>query len=485
MKQKTSGMLAFCGVLALAGCYSYSGEAINNANYNTVQATPKYATVKAGDSTQVIVRLVNDANNGAITSYTVGSPGAGIAVHYQVGYRPIYDSKKDTLVNTTDKNAQQYYVVGVAPGSWTFTLTPTLVNTVISGTVTVLVSPINLGNAISKLTGLAAGDTLTITAPANVRFSQAPVVTFEKGPAPALVSVAADSTSLKILVAPGDSGKVSVTKVGLAPAPAAAVQTLLSNDAISLVPAVAIAPTTLSAATALIGVPVTVTLGGNLRFLGTSHVLIGGADAGIQSVSADSSTATVVAMAGSTGAVSFTNIALSFLNTVPLSIPSDGKSFTVGATFGGTTDPLAAAFATAPLITLRPAGAVVVSGGTISSTNASQCGGGTGDGCAVFKVVLAAATTYDLKAVWQGGSDVGLYRFTVIGSGAVSGGPGSTGDCDNGGQGPSGQPETCTVTGLAAGPYYFGLEFFGTGSGYPASANTVPPTWFQFLVTTH
>ena len=94
-------------------------------------------------------------------------------------------------------------------------------------------------------------------------------------------------------------------------------------------------------------------------------------------------------------------------------------------------------------------------------------------------VVLTGPTTYDIEFRWQGGSDNGLYRLNSTGATATSQG------CDNGGQGASGQPESCTVTGLAAGTYYFAVDFFGTGSGYPASANTVPPTFYQLRVTAH
>ena len=483
MKQMTSGMIAFCGVLALASCYSYSSEAINNANYNTLQATPNFAVVKVGDSDQMIVRLVNDANAGAITSYTVGNVGAGVLVHYQVNYRPVFDAKLDTLVPVGDKSAQQYFIVGVTPGKWTFTLTPTSINTGVSTTVTALVAPVNIGAALSKTTGLNAGDTVTIRAPANTVFSQTSVVSFQVGPAPALVGVSADSTSLRILVAPGDSGTATVTKVGLSQAPAAAVQTLTTTSFITKVPAVTVAPTTISAATALIGVPVTVTLGGSLKFLGSSHVLIGGADAGIQSVSADSATATVVPLAGSTGAITFTNVALGFLTSVPLNVPSDGKTFTVGSTFGGTFDPTVTARATAPTVTLRRAGSVVVSGPALPTNNPTQCSGVSGDWCGIYKIVLTAATTFDLTLIWQGGADLGLYRVKSDGSGATS--AGDVGDCDNGGQGASGQPETCTVNAVAAGTYFLTVQFFGTGSGYPPSANTVPPAWYQFRVTTH
>jgi hypothetical protein len=575
MKQKTSGMIAFLGMLALAGCYSYQSEAINNASYNEVQATPFYVKVNVGDSDQVLVRLVNAANSGALTSYTVGTVPAGVQVHFNPNFRPVWNSATDSLVPTGDKTAQQYYVVGVTTGTYSFTLTPTSVNTGVSTTVHVVVTPRDLGPALSKITG-APGDTVVITAPVNTSFSQTSAVTFTTGVAavvaraadsssitivvsggvtgPATVTLvgnklvpsvppvtlvstntlttpaqslgsalsthnaaagatvtitapanyyfdstaavsfttgaistpvrSADSTKLTFLVGPGITGPATVTNVGLKSAPTLPLTTQMTADSLTTT-ALTAAPTTLSAATGLIGVPVTVTLSGGLRFLGSTHVLIGGTDAGIQSVSADSSSAVVMPLAGSTGAITFTNVALSFLTSVPLALPSDGKSYTVGATFGGTTDPNAAVFANAPTITLRPAGSVAVTGGTIPSTNASQCGGQTGDGCAVYKVVLTAATTYDIKLIWQGGADMGLYRFKVAASGGVSSGTGFTGNCDTGGQGPTGQPETCTVTALAAGTYYFGVEFFGTGSGYPADANTVPPTWFQFLVTTH
>ena len=478
MKHMASGTIAFIGVLALAGCYSYASEAINNSNYNTVQASPGFLVLHVGDSTQVIARLVNDANVGAITDYTVSGTGSGILVHENPNFRETFNSALDTLQPTGAKTAEQFYVIGTAVGRYTFTLTPTMVNTGISGTVTAIVLPIDLGPALSK-TSAAPGDTVVLTAASGTVFSQTSAISFTAGAAPAIVGRSTDSTTITFLAAPGDSGVVTVTKVGVIAAPALTPVTLATtNGFTTAVASPSVVPTTLSASSGLIGVPVTVTIGGGLRIAGSTHILIGGSDAGIQSVSADSTTAVVMPVAGSAGAVTYTNVVLSFLTTVPLSLPSDGKSYTVGATFGGTTDPNAAVFANAPLITLRPHGSVVVTSGTLPSTNASECGNGTGDGCSVYKVVLTASTTYDAYMVWQGGADLGLYHFTVAGSGAAAG------SCDNGGQGSGGQPETCTIT-LAAGTYYFGIEFFGTGSGYPASGNTVPPTWAQFRITTH
>lgn len=568
MKQMTSGMLALVGVFALASCYSYASEAINNANYNTVQATPQFAVVKVGDSDQMIVRLVNDANNGAVTSYAVSNIGSGIAVHYQDGYRPVFDAKKDTLVKTGDKTAQQYFIVGVVPGVYNFTVTPTSVNTGVSATVRVVVTPKDLGPALSKTTG-AAGDTIVITAPINTVFSQTSVVSFATGVV-GVASRAADSSSITVVVSGGVSGLATVTRVGNKLVPSVAPVTLVStnslvttaqavpslsvtsaaagatvtltagtntffapNSAISFATgatsvtsraadsssisflvgpgitgpaavtnvglrsaktlpltsattsnslattALTVAPTTVANAAPLVGVSTTVALSGGLRFLGNSHVFIGGTEAGIQSVSADSSTATVMPMLGSTGLITYTNIALSFLNSVALAVPGD-KSITVGATYGGATDANATALATATTIVLPPLNRSFIYSDAGPMSAASQCAGSTGDGCRVYKFVLTGATSYDIDFRWQGGSDMGLYRFNAAGATNTA-----QGSCDNGGQGPSGQPETCTVTALPAGTYFFSAVFFGTGSGYPPDANTVPPTFYQFRVTVH
>ena len=96
----------------------------------------------------------------------------------------------------------------------------------------------------------------------------------------------------------------------------------------------------------------------------------------------------------------------------------------------------------------------------------------------MYKFVLTGAATYDLEFRWQGGSDLGLYRLDSTGGSASS-----QGGCDNGGQGAGGQPELCTVTALPAGTYFFAVAFYGTASGYPASANTVPPAFYQFRVS--
>lgn len=472
MKQITCGAVAILGVFALAGCYSYASQDINNGNYDLVQANPVFATMNVGDSDEIIFRLVNDANNGTLTSYSITGVPAGIAVHQILGYRPLFTN--DTLNPTGDKTAQAYYIVGVTPGRYTFTVTPTSVNTSISGTVTVLVQPINLGNALSEHTG-AAGDTVTITAPTGVSFTSTSAVTFTTGSV-AKIGLSPDSTSLRVIAGPGITGPATITNVGQSSAPTVKVKTLVTNDSLTT-PAITVAPTTLSAG-ATLGSPMTVTLGGGLRFTASSTILFGGSAVAILSRSADSSTATVVPIivnnAVTAGAVTYTNIVLSFLNTVNISVAGNQSATVNTAVF----DPNAGTIGTASTIALAASGGSIYVAGSGALINSAPCAVATsGDGCQWYKVVVAAPVTIDIDDRWQGGSDNGLYVLNSTGTSIVT-------SADANGQAPGNEPETKTAT-LPAGTYFFGQVFFGANSGYSPSANTVAPTYYLFKITTH
>ena len=584
MKHMAYGKAALLGIFVLAGCYSYASDAINGPNYNTLQASPEFVTIKNGDSDRVILRLINDNNNGAITSYHVSAVGAGIRVdssctvpdldqaHQTAAscngyYRPIFDASKDTLVPTGDKLAQQFFVVGLAVGQYTFTVTPTSVNTGISRTITVVVNPITLGPALSK-TAAVAGDTVTLTAPAGAVFAQSSAVTFptgaaavvarsadsttitlvvgpgitgvatvtkvgtaanpavppvtltttntlttpalvpptispttqiaggtviltaapntafspssaitiSSGPTPPITARAADSSTITFIVGPGDSGAITVTNVAVKNAPILAVSTLTTSNSLTLVPPVLVAPSTVSNLTPDIGVPITVTLGGSLRFISSTHVFIGGVEAGVSGVSADSSTATVLPMAFSSGLITYTNIALSFLNTVPLAVPGD-KSVTVSGTFSGPTDPNANVAATASTITLTGSRSTAIAdGGTITTLcNVAALGGGVK--CRYFKLVTTAASmSGDL--VWNAAThvDLGIYILTADGTGCVADIADDNG-AENGNIGEHDtSPFNCTFSAninLTAGTFIVAIVDFSA---------TAPP-WFEFRIS--
>jgi hypothetical protein len=175
--------------------------------------------------------------------------------------------------------------------------------------------------------------------------------------------------------------------------------------------------------------------------------------------------------------VSYTNIVLSTLNTVNLAVAGDKSVTTSTAVF----DPNAGTIGTASTITLAASGGSIFVAGSGALVTSAPCGvAGSGDGCQWYKVVLAAPATIDIDDRWEGGSDNGLYVLNSTGTAVVT-------DADAGGQAPgppTQEPETKTAT-LPAGTYFFGQVFFGSHSGYPASANTVAPAYYVFRITTH
>ena len=118
---------------------------------------------------------------------------AGISVRYDDKFRPYY-LNGDTLIVPVDKDMQQYYVKGLAPGKWTFNADrdgqPVGTGCDRDGDGR---SQSNLGAALSRTTGLNPGDTVVITAPAGMVFSQTSAVTFTTGTV-VVVNRAADST---------------------------------------------------------------------------------------------------------------------------------------------------------------------------------------------------------------------------------------------------------------------------------------------------
>jgi hypothetical protein len=305
MKQITCGAVAILGMLSLAGCYSYASKDINNSSYDEVQANPVFATMAVGDSDEVIFRLVNEANNGTLTSYTVTGVPAGIAVHQIPNYRPQF--LNDTLNPTGDKTAQAYYIDGLVTGRYTFTVTPTSVNTGVSTTVTVLVQPKNLGPVLSAHTA-ALGDTITATAPAGTVFTQASAISFPSGTV-AIISRAPDSTSFRFIAGPAITGPASITLVGQTNGNGVVIpRTFVSTDSL-VSPAIALG-NALSTTSTNFGVPVTITAPAGLVFSKTSAITFPTGTIVVASRAADSTSITFIPGPGVSGPATVTKVGI-------------------------------------------------------------------------------------------------------------------------------------------------------------------------------
>ncbi|MDX2262513.1 MAG: hypothetical protein SFU84_12550 [Gemmatimonadales bacterium] len=469
MKQMVRGAIAILALSGLAACVDDPLLDINGAP-NTIQANPNIMLVKQGDSSAVLLRLINEFNNSVPTEFTVSNVGAGISVALDTKYRPEFVDGQDTLSVPAVKSQQRYFVRGLAAGEYTYTVT----SQGVSGSFKVRVEPANLGAALSKTTGVA-GDEVVINALPGTKFTSTATVAFATG-ANAIKTRAADGKSITVLVGPGVTGAATVAGVTLDYYPSLPALTLVTTNTMTT-PALTAAPTTLSSGTPNTGASVTVALGGSIRFLGNAAVTVGGVEAPIIALSADSSTATVVPALGSSGAVAFSGVALSFLTSVPLTLPSDGKTIVPSATFGGVTLAGADAFATAPEIALP----TVVGRTTVMTDNGadwgtpSQCTGAPigGDNCRFYKIVVPAGQTFTLVGRWNTTADMGFYRFnSAFGAGATI--------ADGLGQSAT-QSESGTLgANLAAGTYYIANGWYGPNS-YGGGA-VARPTITQIII---
>lgn len=467
MKQMVRGAIAILALSGLAACVDDPLLDINGAP-REIQANPLVMLVKQGDSSAVLLRLINEANNSVPTTFTISNVGAGIVLNLDPTYRPEFINGSDTLVVPVVKSQQRYYVRGVTSGEYSYTVT----SQGISQTFKVRVEPANLGAALSRTTGVA-GDEVIITPPNGASFTQTATVAFATG-ANAIKTRAANGKSITVLVGPGVTGAATVAGVTLDYYPSLPALTLVSTNTMTT-PALSAAPTTLSSGTPNTGASVTVALGGSLRFLGAGKVFVGGVEAGITALSADSSTATIVPSLGSTGAVTYTGIALSFLTSVALALPSDGKTIVPSATFGGTTLAGGTDIANAPEIalpTVAGRSAVITDQGGYGTYGTCLAALG-GDTCRIYKIVVPATTTYTLRGVWNNTADIGFYRLNSVGGFAAT-------IADALGQSSS-QAESGTMANLAAGTYYIAVVYYGANS-YGGGA-VAQPTTMQIRIT--
>jgi len=312
------------------------------------------------------------------------------------------------------------------------------------------------------------GQTVTITAPAGLKFSPTSAVSFPTGSI-SITNRAADGSTISFLVGPNVTGAATVTLLTYTATPAAPAISLATSTTLTT-PALTNAITTVSNAAPDIGAPVTVTLGGSLRFLPDSKVLIGGREAGIESVSADSSTAVIVPMLGSSGAVTYTNIALSFLNTVKLALPSDGKTIAVTSVYVGPSANGTGTLATAPTIPVPAAAGrsiIITDAGPFFAGGACATAafGGT-TGCRIYKITLPAARTADVELRWAPTvADLGAFRLTDALVGTVL--------ADAFG-GQNGGPEVSAAAGVA---FVAGVNYLVIGT-FDAT-----PAYYQLRVT--
>jgi hypothetical protein len=313
---------------------------------------------------------------------------------------------------------------------------------------------------------------VTATVATGFVFTSASVVSIT-GAGVATVGINADSTQIRFLPGPSANNPVTVSNVRVSYAPTLGAYTASSGATNLVTSAVAPQNVTLSTAAPNVNQNVTMTAPAGFKFLPTAKVFFGNAQQHVVSFGADSSSLVFRASAtGASGAITVANSVLSFLRSVPFTMPVTNTVNT-----GATITSLAGtdALATAPTITIPDAGKTfTLRDAGAFAVGPAACSATLGGPCRIYKFTLTAARTYGVSSTWQGTTDLGIYWANS--TGAVL----NLTACDAKGAGAGGQPETCTITAQAAGTYYLIVDSFAP---FYSAPNNVDPTDFTVTLT--
>jgi hypothetical protein len=464
MNRVTRGTVVLAAAIAMISCKGDPTGDLRNGIDHLV-ALPGAVFLRNDSTKSVLVEAVDKQGNRLGTTFSLGNVAAGITVIPDDSFNLVYDTKGN-LVPPKNWTRIQYKVTGAAnDDNASFVVTAGGK----SLTIPVRIVPDTTNTLAVNATAPALGDTVTATAGTNFKFTPASRVSLP-GATVVTLGISADSTQILFLPGPSGSGAISVNNMVVSYAPALAGYTGNSGTAILTTPAVTSFPAVYSSTTPALNDTVTVSAAG-FKFLPNSAVTVGGRAATVVGHAADSSSVSFVPVPGTaTGTVSVSNIVLSFLTSVSLTVPA-ATGITVPGGLAGT-----GAFATAPTIPVPAAvGASVVFLDAGAFSNVTECGNDLGGPCRMYKIVVAAGQKIGLVVTWQGTTDIGVYTYDNT----------QTLDptlilCDSKGAGAAGQPESCSATFATAGTYYLAVDSFAP---FYAPPNNVDPTDIKMVLT--
>jgi hypothetical protein len=206
-----------------------------------------------------------------------------------------------------------------------------------------------------------------------------------------------------------------------------------------------------------------ITLPAGYKFGAGAGANVAGTAGIVQSVSADSTSITVLLPPGTSGPITVDSVAVDFVPGVLFSLPST-ETVTVGAVtpLAGTGSP-----GTAPAVTIAPEGGTTAffDGGTYDY-QAPILGGAFGTfPSRLYSITVADSTTLTTTVDWPSPEDLGIYFFESNGTTET----GAPGDAGGGGA----HPESTTNT-FAPGTYLMAVVNF----------NATNPPYFALIVTT-
>ncbi len=279
MNRVTRGTVVLVAAVAMVSCSGDPTSGLRNGVDHLV-AIPSAIYVGNNTTKTVLITAVDAQGNALASNFSIGSVGAGITVTPDDSFNLVYNTD-GKLVPPKNWTRAQFIVATTVFDSSSFVIT--------AGGHSI---SIPVRTAAAALTGAITdttpgnGDTVTITAPANLSFDPAAsAVSF--GPFAAVVLSRTDTT-ITFVPPPAASGPATVTEVSLNYAPSAGTFSVptAQNFHVAPFPALISTPTT-----ALVGDTITVTIPAPFKWTAASHLKIPGASAiVVTSVSTDSST---------------------------------------------------------------------------------------------------------------------------------------------------------------------------------------------------
>ncbi|HEY5939232.1 MAG TPA: hypothetical protein VIT87_00330, partial [Gemmatimonadales bacterium] len=194
-------------VLAVAvGFLSCSGDPTDSFREPAgIVATPTTVFINVGETKPVLVSLVDDQGNQIAADYEITAVGPGIAVVLDTTYL------HTTAPGVSIDNQSRFNVSASGIANSSFTLNAGGQSLVIP----VKVTPSAVDIVISNPTP-AWGDTITLTAPAGVLFTDTSAVTFAGGAPGDIVSLSPDRTVLTVVPGPNTAGVVTISNTTVA-----------------------------------------------------------------------------------------------------------------------------------------------------------------------------------------------------------------------------------------------------------------------------
>ena len=307
-------------VLAVAaGFLSCSGDPTSDLrNPAGIVATPTTVFVDVGETKPVLASLRDDQGNQIQADFTITDIGPGITVVEDTAHL-------HTNAGVSIANSDLFQVTATSVANSSFTLNAGGQSLVVPVRATPATIEIGISNPAPNW-----GDTITLTAPAGVLFTDTSEVTFAGGPPGDIVSLSPDRTVLTVVPGPNTAGVVTVSNTTVSYNESLNF-TVTSNGTVTSPPLIDLTGAVLSNPTPALGEVVTLTLPAGIKVLPvdvlpdeTPGVL---ADSGIViegamnpadvSVSTDSSVITFVPAPNSDSVITIRGIVPSVLPQFP------------------------------------------------------------------------------------------------------------------------------------------------------------------------